>query len=273
MSNETLPMEIEPVLSRMKEFPAYPDQLIPLLQFCQNQMGYLVPEAMNAIAEYLRLPSSHVYGVATFYAQFRFRPLGKNRLTVCRGTACHVRGSARLVEEVEKILGIKAGDSTADMMFSLETVACLGSCALAPAVVVNDKVHGKVTGKKIGKIIEGLRGGAAPAEAEPAPACAAAAPPAKTQPAAPAVKAKKSSTGKAKAKPASASRAKAPARKAAPARRVKGKAAPKPAARKAKAKPAAVKAAKKGTRKAVAQPAAKGKQAARKRSTKTQRSR
>jgi NADH-quinone oxidoreductase subunit E len=268
MSNETLPMEIEPVLSRMKEYPATPDQLIPLLQFCQNQMGYLVPEAMSAIAEYLRLPSSHVYGVATFYAQFRFRPLGKNRLTVCRGTACHVRGSARLVEEVEKILGIKAGDSTADMMFSLETVACLGSCALAPAVVVNDKVHGKVTNKKIGKIIAGLRGGSAPAEAEPAPADEAAAPPATTPaPAAPAVKAKKSVAGKAKAKPASVPRAKASARK------TKDKAAPKPAARKAKAKPAAVKAAGKRTRKAVAKPAAKGKQAARSRWRKTRRSR
>ena len=168
MANDTVKQKFGPVFKGLKDFPATPDQLIPLLQYVQGELGYLAPEAMAAVADYLRLPQSHVYGVATFYAQFRFRPLGKNRLTVCRGTACHVRGSARLVEEVERILDIKAGDSTPDMMFSLETVACLGSCALAPAVVVNNKVHGKVSAKKLQKIIADLRGGPPAAEQKPA---------------------------------------------------------------------------------------------------------
>jgi NADH-quinone oxidoreductase subunit E len=159
MSNDIVKQDLSPTLAGLKEFAATPDQLIPMLQYAQVRMGYLAPEAMAAIAEYLRLPMSHVYGVATFYAQFRFRPLGKNRLTVCRGTACHVRGSARLVDEIERVLNIKAGETTPDMMFSIETVACLGSCALAPAVVVNDKVHGKMNARKLEKLIADLRGG------------------------------------------------------------------------------------------------------------------
>ena len=164
MSLDIVKQDLGPTLAGLKEFATTPDQLIPLLQYVQGRLGYLAPEAIAAVAEYLRLPQSHVYGVATFYAQFRFRPLGKNRLTVCRGTACHVRGSARLVEDIEKILGIHAGGTTPDLMFSLETVACLGSCALAPAVVINDKVHGKVNIKKVSRIIEELRGHPAPAE-------------------------------------------------------------------------------------------------------------
>ncbi len=147
------------VVERMREkYPNTPDQLIPLLQFVQSEMGYLPMESMNYIAEYLRVPASHVYGVATFYAQFRFSPLGKNRITVCRGTACHVRGGKKIIEEISKTLGVQDGETTEDLSFSLETVACVGSCALAPVVVVNDRVHGKVTPKKMRNIIYELQG-------------------------------------------------------------------------------------------------------------------
>ncbi len=152
--------DVSEVVERMKEtFPSSNDQLIPLLQFVQNELGYLPSGAMREIAHYLKVPPSHVYGVATFYAQFRFKPLGRNIFTVCRGTACHVRGSARLVEELERELDISAGDTTEDMMFSIETVACVGSCALAPVVVANKKVYGKATAKKLRSIISEMRGG------------------------------------------------------------------------------------------------------------------
>lgn len=155
----------EDVLSRMRSgFPASKDQLIPMLQFVQENLGYLSPESMFGIAEYLKVPASHVYGVATFYAQFRFQPLGKNRITVCRGTACHVRGGSSVLNEIQKQLSIGPGETTDDLMFSLETVACVGSCALAPVVVVNKRVYGKVTSKKISEIIQELKTGKTPEE-------------------------------------------------------------------------------------------------------------
>jgi NADH-quinone oxidoreductase subunit E len=151
--------DVGPAIKKMKEkFPSTPDQLIPLLQFVQSELDFLPIDSMYAIADFLKIPASHVYGVATFYSQFRFTPLGKNRITICRGTACHVRGGAKVIEEVEKRLGVSPGGTTDDLMFSLETVACVGSCALAPVVVVNYKIHGKVTPKIMGQIIEELQG-------------------------------------------------------------------------------------------------------------------
>ncbi|MFO8057989.1 MAG: NADH-quinone oxidoreductase subunit NuoE [bacterium] len=153
------------VLDKMQaEFPPSKDQLIPMLQFVQESLGYLSPESMFGIAEYLKVPASHVYGVATFYAQFRFQPLGKNRITVCRGTACHVRGGSSVLNEIQKQLSIGPGETTDDLMFSLETVACVGSCALAPVVVVNKRVYGKVTSKRIAEIIQQLKTGKSPEE-------------------------------------------------------------------------------------------------------------
>jgi NADH-quinone oxidoreductase subunit E len=93
-----------------------------------------------------------VFGVASFYAQFRLKPTGKNRVMVCRGTACHVRGAPQILEEVGRQLGIEDGESTEDLEFSLETVACIGCCALAPCIMVNDDVHGRLNMKKVGKI-------------------------------------------------------------------------------------------------------------------------
>lgn len=159
MGKKVLLAEGEKIFRKMKEgYPDTPDQLIPLLQFVQEEIGYLSVEGMHEIARYLKVPSSHVYGVATFYTQFRFKPLGKNRITICRGTACHVRGSPKVIDEVTNTLGIRDGETTKDLGFSFETVACVGSCALAPVVVVNKKVHGKVTSKRMKEVIDELRG-------------------------------------------------------------------------------------------------------------------
>ena len=124
--------------------------LIPILQEAQGRFGYLPKGVMAGIAKSLRLPESNVFGVATFYAQFKFTPTGKRIVKVCRGTACHVRGGARILSEVEKQLGIKPGETTDDLEYSLETIACSGSCALAPVVVIDKTVYGRMTTKKVG---------------------------------------------------------------------------------------------------------------------------
>jgi len=124
------------------------DELIPILQRVQQVLGYLPEAAMKRVAKFLHLPESTVFGVGTFYAQFKLVPTGRNTIRVCRGTACHVRGSAKILGEMEKQLGIRAGETTPDLEYSLETIACFGSCALAPVVVTNDKVHGRVTAPK-----------------------------------------------------------------------------------------------------------------------------
>ena len=133
------------------------DELIPILQEAQEEFRYLPEEVMKGIARFLRLSESTVYGVATFYAQFKFSPSGRRVVRVCRGTACHVRGGARILREVEKRLGIRPGGTTTDLEYSLETIACFGSCALAPVVVVDDDVYGRMTPTKIGKILDDTR--------------------------------------------------------------------------------------------------------------------
>jgi len=129
------------------------DELIPVLQAVQNEYGYLSEESMVAIARFTRVPESKVYGVATFYAQFRFTPIGKTHISVCRGTACHVRGSSKILENIENALGIQSGDVTEDLKYSLETLACIGACGIAPCVMVNNKVNAKMTPQKVRDII------------------------------------------------------------------------------------------------------------------------
>ena len=128
--------------------------LIPLLQASQELYGYLSMPVLEKIAQYLHIPLSRAYGVATFYAQFRFKPSGKYVIKVCRGTACHVRGSKNILEAIERELGIKNGDVTSDLKFSLETVACLGTCFLAPVMMINDRYYGKLTNKTVQKILK-----------------------------------------------------------------------------------------------------------------------
>ncbi|MCK5123808.1 MAG: NADH-quinone oxidoreductase subunit NuoE [Dehalococcoidia bacterium] len=125
------------------------DQLIPILQKVQAEFGYLPEEAINRVAEFCRVAESKVFGIASFYAQFRFAPLGKTQVTTCRGTACHVRGAPQILDEVKRQLGIEEGETTPDLEYSLETVACIGCCALAPCLTINGKVEAKVTPKRV----------------------------------------------------------------------------------------------------------------------------
>jgi len=133
------------------------DALIPVLQELQGEFGYLPPEAMEASAKYCRLSPVEVYGVATFYAQFKFTPLGKHIALVCQGTACHVMGGARVLLETQSQLGVRPGETTADGAFTLETVACIGACALAPAMVVDKNTYGRVKPEKIAEILNAAR--------------------------------------------------------------------------------------------------------------------
>lgn len=132
--------------------PRRREELIPILQEVQAEFTYLPDDAMLAIAKHTRMPESKVYGVATFYAQFRFTPMGKNHTMVCRGTACHVNGAEHVLEEVEELLGIKEGETSADLEHSLETVACIGACSLAPCLMINNKVEANMTLDKVRKL-------------------------------------------------------------------------------------------------------------------------
>jgi len=133
------------------------DKLIPVLQKVQSEIGFISKEAVVEIGSVLNLPSSKIYGVATFYNQFRFEPKGKYHILVCRGTACHVKGSADTLEAVERELGIKAGKTSRDGLFSIEVVACIGACGLAPVININGEFFAKVTTEKIKEIIETYR--------------------------------------------------------------------------------------------------------------------
>lgn len=127
--------------------------LIPILQRAQQELGYLPEEAMQAIAGFLHLSGSTVYSISTFYTHFRLTPSGRKVVRVCRGTACHVRGGAHILRDIERRLGIKPGDTTADREYSLETVACVGACALAPVMIINDDVYGRMTTTDAGKAL------------------------------------------------------------------------------------------------------------------------
>lgn len=127
--------------------------LIPILQEAQEAFGYLSQEVMKKIAKYLRLADSTVFGVSTFYSQFKFIPTGRKLVKVCRGTACHVRGGARILREVENRLGIRPGETSSDLSYSLESIACFGSCALGPVIVVNQDVYGRMTTAKVEQIL------------------------------------------------------------------------------------------------------------------------
>ncbi len=129
------------------------DELIPILQKTQDKLGYLPEEAMQEIGNFLQMSEATVYGVSTFYHLFRLVPKGRKTVRVCRGTACHVRGSPRIVDEVQKQLNIKPGETTKDMEYTLETIACFGSCALAPVMVLDKTVYGRMTPSKVREIL------------------------------------------------------------------------------------------------------------------------
>ncbi|HNR98318.1 MAG TPA: NADH-quinone oxidoreductase subunit NuoE [Planctomycetota bacterium] len=133
------------------------DALIPILQEVQEAEGYLSREAVIQISKHLKLPASKIYGVATFYNQFRFQPKGKYHFMVCRGTACHVKGSDKVLQTVMKQLKLSPGQTSRDRMFSLEVVACMGACGLAPVVNVNGEFYAKVSPRKLAQIIQSCR--------------------------------------------------------------------------------------------------------------------
>lgn len=145
-------------------------ELIPILQEVQAAFGYIPKVAMFEVAKFLKMPESAIYGVATFYHQFRFTPLGRHHIRVCMGTACHMQRGDLVLEALERELDIKVGGITPDHQFSLERVACVGCCALAPVVVVNETVHPRMTPGKVEEFLvifkHEIRGDPEPGEEE-----------------------------------------------------------------------------------------------------------
>lgn len=128
--------------------------LIPILQSIQHEFGYLPEEALIEVSKELKTPKADIYGVATFYAQFHLKPRGRHIIRVCRGTACHVRGSLRIMDKVKQILHVEENDTTEDLRFTLEPVACIGACGLAPVIMVDDDTHGRLTPDKVQPILD-----------------------------------------------------------------------------------------------------------------------
>jgi len=138
--------ELTPVLDT---YGGSEEELISILQDVQEKFGYLPKDAMLQVSKFLSIPESRVYAVASFYAQFRFKPMGKNTVMVCRGTACHVKGAPRILDEFKRELGVDENETTEDKEYTLETVACLGCCALAPCATINDEVVANLTPQKV----------------------------------------------------------------------------------------------------------------------------
>ncbi len=143
----------EQLLAALEPYRGQKEALIPVLQKVQGELGYLPEESISEIAQFLRLSKSEIYGVASFYAQFRFERQGEHGVRVCQGTACHVRGARRIMDTVTQELGIESGGTTEDYKFSLERVACFGSCALAPVMVVDKTVYGRMTTVKARQVL------------------------------------------------------------------------------------------------------------------------
>lgn len=131
--------------------------MIPVLQGIQNKFGYLPKESFKYVSDELGLNLSDMYGVATFYSQFRLNPVGKHIIKVCHGTACHVQNATAISEAITDFLKVKDGETTSDNMFTLESVACLGCCSLAPVIMVGEETYGKLTGAKAVKIIREIK--------------------------------------------------------------------------------------------------------------------
>lgn len=144
-------LELEKVFA---EYRGKKGALIPVLQKAQDIYGYLPKEVLKEISRNLQIPVSKIFGVVTFYAQFHLKPRGRNIIRVCLGTACHVRGGAKISEAVTKAIGIKDGETTEDLRYTFESVACLGACGLAPVMMVNDETHGRLTPDMVKGLLE-----------------------------------------------------------------------------------------------------------------------
>ncbi len=142
---------------KLKYRGASRDALIPILQEIQEREGYLEEATLREVGLFLKLPASKIYGVASFYNQFRFQPIGKYHVVICRGTACHVKGSSTLLHTLQQELNIQPGQTTRDGLFTLDVVACIGACGLAPVVSVNGEFHAKMTPEKTIELIAHIR--------------------------------------------------------------------------------------------------------------------
>ncbi|MBD3336273.1 MAG: NADH-quinone oxidoreductase subunit NuoE [Candidatus Eisenbacteria bacterium] len=142
---------LEPILKR---YGSEREHVIPILQEVQTAHGFLSPESIRSVSRKLRISENDIYGVATFYSQFRFDPPGDHSIHVCMGTACHVRGGAQLLSTIEYRLGVLTGQTTPDRKFELHHVACLGCCALAPVVKIDERIHSQMTVLKLGKVMD-----------------------------------------------------------------------------------------------------------------------
>ena len=152
---------------RLWRYDGAPGELIPLLQSAQEHFGYVPRRAIKYISEVTGIPESEIYGVITFYSQFRLQPMGKHVVRICVGTACHVSGVQAIVEAIQDELGIEVGDTTADGLFTLFTVACLGCCSLAPVIMIDDNTQGRLTPASARRVLREIRRKAnAPAAAE-----------------------------------------------------------------------------------------------------------
>jgi NADH-quinone oxidoreductase subunit E len=128
--------------------------LIPVLQAVQHEFGYVPKEAIEVVSREMKMPTAEIYGVVTFYAQFHLKPRGRHIIRVCRGTACHVRGSLKLLQTVKEMLKVEENGTTEDLRFTLEPVACLGACGLAPVMMVDDETHGRLVPENLKGILD-----------------------------------------------------------------------------------------------------------------------
>jgi NADH-quinone oxidoreductase subunit E len=134
-----------------------PGAVIPVLQEIQEAYGHVPPVAIQRVAEHMNIPASEIYGIVTFYAQFRLQPLGKNLVRVCHGTACHLGGAEMMAETLAQATGAREGETSPDDLFTVERVACLGCCSLAPCIMVNNETHGRLTPESVDKLVAEMR--------------------------------------------------------------------------------------------------------------------
>ena len=142
---------------RLWRYDGAPGELIPLLQSAQDHFGYIPRKAISYISGVTGIPESDIYGVITFYSQFRLRPMGKYVIKACAGTACHVSNSKIIIDTIEDELGIEVGGTSEDGLFTLNTVACIGCCSLAPVIMINDDTHGRLTPASLRKLLRSYK--------------------------------------------------------------------------------------------------------------------
>lgn len=147
-------MDAQMVEAILQKHPKDPSSIIQVMLDIQNELYYLPRDVLNYVSEYLNVPLSRTYNLATFYKAFSLKPKGKYPIVVCTGTACHVQGAVKIMEQIERELHVKEGETTADKKFSVESVRCLGCCGLAPVVTVGKNLHGKVPTSKVSKILK-----------------------------------------------------------------------------------------------------------------------